>query len=99
MEPEEIFSEIDDAAQTIQAHIDYLEEMGVEDSDVDIEDYGEGEYKLSLTLSVTSFERSTEQARQHCQKLAGSVRQDSAFDRFELTDTSVEPVEADDVWE
>lgn len=95
MKDQSLLGEIQDAAETIQAHAEYLEELnGDGDSDV-FQGDGEGRYEMRVTLSVTSDEMDREQAEQHCRKLAGSLRNDSAVGRFDIANTEVRKLDED----
>jgi len=95
MKEDELIEEIRHAAESIKGHADYLEnQVDSEDMDGFNED-GEGTYEMRVTLSVTSHERGRNQAEQHCRKVAGSLRRDSAVGRFDIANTSVRKLDRD----
>jgi len=92
MKTQGLLEEIQQAAQTIQSHAGYIEELNGDVENTDELGDGEGEYEMLVTLSITSHERGREQAEQHCRKVAGSLRNDSAVGRFDIADTRVQKI-------
>ena len=96
MKDQSLLEEIQDAAEAIQSYARYLEELNDDVNEPTELADGEGTYEMRVTLSITSHERTRTQANQHCRKVAGSLREDSAIGRFDIVDTQVKKLDSAD---